>query len=181
MGMDCACAPRRGHNLGTRPGPGKLIDSAEFRRILGHWVTGVAVVTTRTAAGRPCGLTANAVSSLSLEPPLVLVCVERQADTHDCILRTGYFAIAMLDQEQERLARRFALDETDGKFDGVAFREERTGAPVLEGALAWADCRVWQHYQGGDHTIFIGEVLAAGARPGAPLVYYRGGYGGITP
>lgn len=179
--MDRACAPRRWHNLRTRPGPGKLFDTAEFRRILGHWVTGVAVVTTRTADGRPCGLTANAVASLSLEPPLVLVCVERQADTHDCILRTGSFAIAVLGQAQERLARRFALDEAGGKFDGVAFREERTGAPVLEGALAWVDCRLWRHYEGGDHTIFVGEVLAGDAQEGEPLLYYRGGYGRLAP
>lgn len=87
----------------------------------------------------------------------------------------------MLDEEQERLARRFAGDQPEPKFEGVAFREERTGAPVLEDALAWVDCRLWQHYPGGDHTIFVGEVLVAGTRAGAPLIFYRGGYGGIRP
>lgn len=142
----------------------------------------MAVITTRKPDGRPCGLTANAVCSLSLDPPLVLACVERAADTHDCILGARCFAVGVLAQDQERLARRFAAAITaEEKFEGTAFREERTGAPVLEGALAWLDCTLWRHYDGGDHTIFVGEVVAADAHGGQPLVFYRGGYGGITP
>jgi flavin reductase (DIM6/NTAB) family NADH-FMN oxidoreductase RutF len=148
---------------------------------MGHWTTGVAVITARTAAGRPCGLTANAVCSLSLDPTLVLACIERVSDTHSCIRAVGAFAINILGAEHERMARRFSGQEVPTKFEGVAYREERTGAPVLEEALAWVDCRLWRSDDGGDHAIFIGEVLAGDAREGAPLLFYRGGYGGIAP
>jgi len=139
------------------------------------------VVSARTPDGQLCGLTANAVTSLSLEPPLVLVCVEHTADTHGCILAARAFALSMLRHDQERLARRFASYDVTQKFQGVAFREEVTGAPVLEGALAWLDCRLWATYEGGDHTIFVGEILAGDALEGAPLAYYRSGFSRITP
>ena len=144
-------------------------------------MTGVAVVAARTPEGRACGLTANAVSSLSLDPPLVLVCVEHSSDTHGCILAAGTFALSMLAHGQERLARHFAAADIPEKFAGIACREERTGAPVLEGALAWLDCRLWATYEGGDHTIFVGEVLAGGAGEGEPLAYYRSGMGRLAP
>jgi flavin reductase (DIM6/NTAB) family NADH-FMN oxidoreductase RutF len=141
----------------------------------------VAVVTARRPDGHCCGLTANAVTSLSLDPPLVLVCVERSSETHGCILESGHLAVSMLRHDQERLARRFAEYEAGDKFEGVAYRAERTGAPVLEDALAWLDCRLWRTYEGGDHTIFVAEVLAGDAREGVPLVYYRSGFGRVTP
>jgi flavin reductase (DIM6/NTAB) family NADH-FMN oxidoreductase RutF len=157
------------------------MDSAEFRRILGHWASSVGVVTTRTADQRPCGLTANTVTSLSLEPFLVLICVEKAADSHDCIRTTRAFAINILKSEQERVARRFATWNVHEKFEGLAYHDEKTGSPVLDDALAWIDCRVHAEYDGGDHTIFVGEVLAGDAVEGTPLVYYRGGYGRFTP
>lgn len=158
------------------------IEPSEFRRVLGHWGTGVAVVTTLHPDGSPCGLTANAVASLSLDPPLVLACVERVADTHDFISIAGVFAVSFLAQEQEALARRFAGgDIAEEKFRGVAYTAEATGAPVLSGALAWVDCRLGATYPGGDHSIFVGEVVAADAREGTPLLYYRGGYGRFEP
>jgi flavin reductase (DIM6/NTAB) family NADH-FMN oxidoreductase RutF len=157
------------------------IDSSEFRRILGHWVTGVSVVAARAPDGTPCGLTANAVASLSLQPPLVLVCVDHSADSHDCIRDAGAFSLNVLASDQERLARRFAAWDIAHKFDGVAYHLEVTGAPVLDDALAWVDCRVSQSIPGGDHTVFIGEVVGGDAREGAPLLYYRGGYGRFIP
>ncbi|HET9985998.1 MAG TPA: flavin reductase family protein [Longimicrobiales bacterium] len=157
------------------------MDSSEFRRVLGHWGTGVAVVATLRPDGLPVGLTANAVASVSLDPPLVLACVERGSDTHDIIPVTGVFTLSVLAEEQEALARRFATWDVAEKFRGVAYREAVTGAPVLDGALAWVDCRLWAAYPGGDHSIFVGEVLAGDAREGAPLVYYRGGYGRYVP
>jgi flavin reductase (DIM6/NTAB) family NADH-FMN oxidoreductase RutF len=157
------------------------VDPAEFRRILGHWATGVAVVATRGAAGEPRGLTANAVASVSLEPPLVLVCVDCRADSHHGIREAGIFSVNVLLQADERIARRFAADEIAAKFEGVAWRTEVTGAPVLDDALAWVDCRVHHECEGGDHTIFIGEVLAGGADEGEPLVYYRGGFNRLVP
>lgn len=157
------------------------MESAEFRRILGHWASGVAIVTTRTPEGRPCGLTANAFASLSLEPALILVCIEKTADTHDCVRAAGAFAVNMLGSDAERDARRFAAWEVDRKFDGLAYRAEQTGSPILDDALAWVDCRVHAEYDGGDHTIFIGAVVAGDAAEGNPLLYYRGGYGRLTP
>lgn len=157
------------------------MDSAEFRRILGHWASGVGIVTTRTPEGRACGLTANTVTSLSLDPLLVLVCVEKSADTHDCIRSARAFAVNILGSEAERMARRFAAWEIDRKFDGLAYHEEQSGSPILDDALAWVDCRLHGEYDGGDHTIFVGEVLAGDAVEGSPLLYYRGGYGRFTP
>lgn len=153
------------------------IEAAEFRRILGHWSTGVAVVTARGPDGRRCGLTANAFCSLSLDPPLVLVCVERSAATHECIRAAGAFGISVLGADDERIARRFASDE-DGehKFEGIAWHTELTGAPLLDEAVAWVDCTLAAEHAGGDHTIFVGAVAAGDAQDGEPLLYYRGGY-----
>lgn len=157
------------------------VEPFEFRRILGHWTSGVAIVATTTAAGEPRGLTANAVASVSLEPPLVLACIERIADSHDTIRDAGCFAISILAQDDERVARRFAGNETADKFRGVAYHTEATGAPVLDAALAWVDCQVHDLLDGGDHTIFIGRVLAGDAREAEPLVFYRGGYNRLVP
>lgn len=157
------------------------MEASEFRRILGHWSTGVAVVATRAPDGSACGLTANAVASVSLNPALVLACVEQEADTHDSIRAAGFFSINILCSDQERIARRFAAWDVKAKFEGLAFHTETSGAPVLDDALAWLDCRVWAEYPAGDHTIFVGEVLAGDAREDSPLLYYRGGYGRFQP
>lgn len=160
----------------------QMMDSTEFRRVMGHFPTGVVVVTTRAGDGRPCGLTVNAFSSVSLQPAIVLVCVEHGADSHDCIRDSGVFAVSVLEERKgESLSRRFAADELEDKFDGVAYHTETSGSPVLDAAIAWLDCRVTQEIRAGDHTIFLGEVLAADAREGRPLVYYRGGYGRFIP
>lgn len=159
-----------------------MIDPIEFRRVMGHFASGVTVVTTVRGDGEPCGLTASAVCSVSVNPVLLLVCVEHGADSHDCIVTAGRFAVNVLaDEGGESLSRRFATYEVEDKFRGVAFREEITGAPVLEASLAWLDCRISQAVEAGDHTIFLGEVVAGDAREGTPLVYYRGGYGRFTP
>jgi flavin reductase (DIM6/NTAB) family NADH-FMN oxidoreductase RutF len=160
----------------------RTIDVSEFRRTLGHFATGVAVVTSVRDDGRPCGLTVNSFASVSLQPLLVLVCVDHAADSHGCILASGRFAVNVLEERRgESLARRFATWGVDDKFSGVAFHEETTGAPVLDDALAWVDCRVHETLAAGDHTIVVGEVVAADAREATPLVYYRGGYGRFTP
>ena len=159
-----------------------MIDASEFRRVMGHFPTGVVVVTSRRLDGEPCGLTVNAFCSVSLNPRLVLVCVERDADSHDCIRDSGIFAISVLDEKGgELLSRRFAADDVAEKFEGVAYREEWTGAPVLDSAIAWLDCRVREVIEAGDHTMFLGEVITADAGEGRPLVYYRGGYGRFIP
>jgi flavin reductase (DIM6/NTAB) family NADH-FMN oxidoreductase RutF len=155
-----------------------MIDESEFRRVIGHFATGVAVVTSCKEDGEGCGLTVSAVASVSLNPTLILVCVDRASDTHACLERAGFFAANFLEEGRgETVARRFATSGTDDKFRGIAWHTERTGAPVLDDALAWLDCRVTAALPGGDHTIFVGEVLGADAREGTPLLYYRGGYG----
>ena len=159
-----------------------MIDTSEFRRVLGHFTTGVSIVTTLRENGQPCGLTVNAFASVSLEPTLVMVCVEKEADSHDCIQATGAYAVNVLEEEKgEALSRRFATWGVEDKFKGVAFTQAASGSPVLEAAIAWVDCRVVDSISVGDHTIFIGEVLEADAREGRPLVYYRGGYGRFEP
>lgn len=161
-----------------------MIDTSEFRRVIGHFASGVTVVTTRRPDGRPCGLTASAVASLSLQPTLLLVCVDKTADTHDCIDATGSFAVNVLAEGKgETLARRFSAADANPaeKFTGIAFRYELTGAPVLDDALAWLDCALRGRIDGGDHTVFMGEVMAADAAEGTPLLYYRGGYGRFVP
>lgn len=156
------------------------LDTAEFRRVIGHFATGVAVVTSAAPAGVACGLTASAVASVSLEPHLVLVCVERTADTHGAIERSESFAINVLAEDGEALAHRFAMYPSEEKFEGVAYREEVTGAPVLEASLAWLDCELRHSHDGGDHTIYVGEVKAGDARDGTPLLHFRGGYGRLS-
>lgn len=142
---------------------------------MGHWVSGVAVIGTRLADGTPRGLTASAVSSLSLHPPLLLVCIATTAETHDCIRDAGVFAVNMLTADQERLARRFAgAKSRERRFDGVRYTTQATGSPILDGVLAWADCELRAEHAGGDHTIFVGEVVGAGMSEAVPLISYRG-------
>jgi flavin reductase (DIM6/NTAB) family NADH-FMN oxidoreductase RutF len=158
-----------------------MVESIEFRRVMGHFPSGVTVVTTSRADGSPCGLTVNAFCSVSLTPPLVLICVETTADSHQCILDGGAFAVNVLSADGESLSRRFAEPLLGTKFEGVAYRKGATGSPILSEALAWVDCRVHRAVPGGDHTIFIGEVLEADTAEGRPLLYYRGGYGRFEP
>jgi 3-hydroxy-9,10-secoandrosta-1,3,5(10)-triene-9,17-dione monooxygenase reductase component len=146
---------------------------------MGHFPTGVTIVTSRRSDGAPCGLTANAVASVSLDPLLVLVCVDRASVTHGCITAGGSFGISVLSAGDEEMARRFAHSDRGGRFDGVELKESRTGSPILAHALAWMDCRVNQVYQAGDHSIVVGDVLSCDAREGEPLVFFRGEFHGI--
>lgn len=156
------------------------IDPAEYRRIFGHWATGVAVVTASGPDGTPVGLTVNAVTSLSLDPPLAIVCIDRNADSHDAIRAAGAFCINVLSDDGERVARRFADADAAGRFEGIAWQPGSTGAPIFDDALAWAECRITREIDGGDHTIFIGEVVGGDAREGSPLLFYRGGYADLA-
>lgn len=156
------------------------IDQSEYRRVMGHFATGVTVVTTRDENGRPLGLTANAVASVSLQPPMVLVCVDRQSESHDAFAASEAFAVNVLTQMQETLSRRFAKSSAD-KFAGIGHREGISGSPVLEEVLAYLDCRLVHAFEAGDHTIFVGEVvdLATGTEA-EPLLFFRGGYRGAA-
>ncbi len=156
-------------------------DELQFRHVIAHFATGVTVVTSRTPDGRPCGLTANSVASVSLKPLLVLVCVDRKATSHACIIEGGSFAVSILERLHEPVARRFAKGDHTARFDELPYRIETTGSPVLRDALAWLDCRVQNVHEAGDHSIVVGEVVACDAREGEPLVFYRGEYRRVTP
>jgi flavin reductase (DIM6/NTAB) family NADH-FMN oxidoreductase RutF len=148
-----------------------------FRSVMGHFATGVTVVTVATPDG-PVGLTANAVCSLSLEPLLLLVCFDNEARTLPAVRELGRFGVNVLSAGQEDLARLFAskLPERE-KFAGVP-HTVHDGIPVIEGVLAWVGCRLERLIPGGDHTIGIGAVESAEAGEGEPLLWFRGGYHG---
>jgi flavin reductase (DIM6/NTAB) family NADH-FMN oxidoreductase RutF len=152
-----------------------VVGPDDFRRILGHFATGVTVVTTCDAESRPSGLTASAFASLSLDPPLVLVCVDHKSQTYPALRERGRFAVNVLTTHQEALSRRFASTRLD-KFDGVAHRLSPLGLPLLDDALAHIECVTVTTHVEGDHTIFVGRVERATVGEGDPLLYYRGQY-----
>jgi flavin reductase (DIM6/NTAB) family NADH-FMN oxidoreductase RutF len=157
----------------------------EFRKALGHFASGVTIVTTRDAGGQPAGLTASAFTAVSLAPPLVLVCVAHAAQSFPALSTSDRFAVNILAAGQEPLSRRFAIS-TGGseKFQGISWAAGQLGLPLIEGALARLECLRVQAYPGGDHTIFVGRVEAATCAPeaaGEPLLYYRGRYGRFAP
>jgi flavin reductase (DIM6/NTAB) family NADH-FMN oxidoreductase RutF len=151
------------------------IDASDFRHALSQFASGVTVVTTRNAAGRPLGLTASAFSSVSLDPPLVLVCVDHRSETQPGFAAFGYFGVSVLAEDQEELSRRFAVSGPD-KFEGLHLLTGSTGVLLLHGALAHIECRVVAGHPTGDHTIYVGEIVSLSARPGRPLIYNRGVY-----
>lgn len=157
-----------------------MIDAHTMRDTLRLWASGVAVVTTQCEDQR-AGMTVSAFNSLSLEPPLILVCLYKTTTTAKTIHECGHFAVSFLSEDQAYIADRFAgrvpLQENEDRFDGIALHTAVTGAPVLSDALAWLDCRVEQVHDGSTHWIVIGEVMAAGRRDGeAPLVYFNRNY-----
>jgi flavin reductase (DIM6/NTAB) family NADH-FMN oxidoreductase RutF len=151
------------------------IDSATFRSVLGRFVSGVTVVTARDSDGVDHGMTVSAFCSVSLDPPLLLASIAHDATLHPVLLEQHEMAVSILTASQEAIARRFA-EKLDNRFDGVGFTRGVTGAALIDGALAVIEGRVIHRYTGGDHTIFVAEVLAASAAMDEPLLYYRGGY-----
>lgn len=151
------------------------VEGHDLRRVAGRFPTGVTVVTT-THEGRPCGLTVNSFASLSLDPPLVLVCVSRAARAYACIEATGRFTVNVLAEGQDRIARVFASRATD-KFAHVGHRRSPQGGPILDGVHAWLDCEVAARHPGGrTHTVYVGRVTALATGPGRPLVFHGGRY-----
>jgi len=151
------------------------VDAALFRRLLGSFATGVAVVTARDAAGRPAGMTASAIASVSLVPPLLLVCVWQESDFHDVLAAADHFGLSVLADSQEAVSRRFASEVPD-RFDGVPWSAHASGVPLLEGAAAHIVCARRGDLPAGDHTIFVGEVLTGAAFDRGPLLHFRGAY-----
>jgi len=148
----------------------------DFRNVMGHFATGVTVITT-AHNGEVRGMTANSVTSVSLEPLSVLVCVNREAITHGILAGGGVFCVNILTDDQEQLSRGCAKPDTiEAGLDGVPYHIGTSGAPVLDEALAYLDCRVSASFEFGTHTIFVGEPVELGAAAGRPLMFYRGKY-----
>ena len=151
------------------------VPSELYKQALAQFASGVTVVTARAPNGSLYGLTASAFCSVSLDPPLVLVCVDRKATTHEGIAGAGWFAVNVLSKEQEHFSRLFAtaLD----KFGGLEFTGgPLNGSPRLPGVLAFLECRLVSALDGGDHTIYVGQVEHAEINGGSPLLYFCGGY-----
>ncbi len=152
------------------------LDAARFRQVLGHFATGVTVVT-GVDGSEPVGLAVNSFTSVSLDPPLVAFSVSRRSATWPRIRAAGRFTVNILGAEQEAVSRSFASTGGD-RFAGIGWHSSPAGSPVLDGALAWVDATVDAEHDAGDHVMVIGRVSALDvAREGAPLVFYRGGYG----
>ena len=151
------------------------IDPRELRNTMGLFATGVTVITTKDATGKPFGLTANAFSSLSLDPPLLLVCVDKKVDCYACFDESKVFVVNFLAREQEELSTRFATKGIE-KFEGVSYTLGSLGVPLLDGALAHLECKVAAGYEGGDHTIYTGEVQTIATADVKPLLFYQGKY-----
>jgi 3-hydroxy-9,10-secoandrosta-1,3,5(10)-triene-9,17-dione monooxygenase reductase component len=163
--------------IGTIGAP--TFDDARFREVLGHFPTGVTVVTA-LEDGEPVGFTCQAFTSLSLVPPLVAIAPGKSSTSWPRIAAAETFCVNILGEDQEALARDFAQSGGD-KFTGVGWHPGVHGAPVLEGSLAWVECTFEQAYDAGDHELVVGAVLEMGVRHGSPLLYYRGGFGRFEP
>lgn len=147
----------------------------QFRQLMGCFATGVAVVTAVEPGGQPRGLTVNALSSVSMEPTLLLICIAHNSDTFEAIREGKAFAVNFLTSAQEEISRLFATKGTE-KFRDLPYRRGELGMPLLEGTLAQAECRVVAGFPSGDHTIFVGEVENSRVTGGDPLLFFRGHY-----
>jgi flavin reductase (DIM6/NTAB) family NADH-FMN oxidoreductase RutF/DNA-binding GntR family transcriptional regulator len=172
--------PARGGVVGTiEPATGNVaapgLDAAVFRRVIGSFMSGVVVITAGQD-GQRHGMTVSAVSSLSLDPPMLLICLNSASTTQEVVRRTGFFAVNILAEHQGALAERFARPGPE-KFDGVGYRRGHTGVPLLDGTLAAVECQVVEAVTGGTHRVFLARVLHAEAIEGSPLAYFRGRFG----
>ena len=158
--------------------PLNSVSERAFRDVMGRFATGVAVITTVDADGTPVGMTVNSLSSVSLDPPLLLWSLGLSAPSLPVFRQAGMFAVNILPSDQEHLCHQFA-QPADDKFRGVAYRRDRDGLPLLDGAVAQIVCSTWRRYPGGDHEIFLGRVRAVRAWDHDPLVYFRGRLSGL--
>jgi flavin reductase (DIM6/NTAB) family NADH-FMN oxidoreductase RutF len=153
----------------------------DFRAAMGSFAAGVTVITTLDANGAPQAVTATAFSSVSLSPPLCLVCIAKRTRTYQPLLLKGSFAVNILRAEQEWLSARFASSAVD-RFASVAWAPGTvTGCPIIAGALVSMECQVVEVHSGGDHDIFLGSPTSIRVHEGAPLVYWRGSYSSLPP
>jgi flavin reductase (DIM6/NTAB) family NADH-FMN oxidoreductase RutF len=153
----------------------QVVDQKAFRDVVGRFTSGVTVITT-AVDGQPYGTTASAMSSLSMDPPMLLVCLNKSSETGAAVLKAQSFAVNILADGQEHLAGKFAVKGPD-KFSGVPVHTGLSGSPLLDGNLATIECRTVETVTGGTHTVFLAEVLTAEARELSPLTYFRGRFG----
>jgi flavin reductase (DIM6/NTAB) family NADH-FMN oxidoreductase RutF/DNA-binding GntR family transcriptional regulator len=151
------------------------VDQNVFREVIGHFASGVTVITAHVA-DEDFGTTASAMTSLSMDPPMLLVCLNKTSETQRAVLAAGRFAVNILGDDQAELAKRFAV-KSPSKFEGLKIARTPSGIPLVSAALAELECRVTETVTGGTHTVFLGEVEYARAREGSPLTYYRGRFG----
>ena len=152
------------------------VDAQRFREVLASWASGVTIVTSRNG-DRVQGMTVSAFSSVSLEPPLVLVCAEKTSITNELIEGSKAFSVSILAQGQDALSNKFASKKDEfRRFESLDCEDGTTGCPRIPEALAWLDCRVVQAVDAGDHIVYVAEVDAADAREGEPLAYFRAAY-----
>jgi flavin reductase (DIM6/NTAB) family NADH-FMN oxidoreductase RutF len=156
------------------------VDAHQFRHTMSHLASGVTIVTARDAAGRAWGMTASAVTSLSLGPPMLLVCIDRAATIHDLLASTDVFGINVLEEGQAEIARRFADRDRHG-YDDHSGARSPAGLPLVPGALAHLDVMRGAVYHGGDHAIITGTVSWGAGQDGRPLCYFRSAYQGLAP
>ncbi len=152
-----------------------MTSATAFRHAMRHVPTGVTVVTS-LKDGEPRGITVNSFASVSLEPPSLLICINREARSYLFISTSRVFCVNVLAGDQRRLAEHFSGKVRDRQFIEIGYRTDATGAPVLDGALAHFDCELAHEYLFGSHSILIGHVVSCSARPGSPLGYFNGGF-----
>lgn len=156
------------------------ISPEEFKGALSRWATGVTIVTAR-AGDRVHGMTVSAFTEVSLEPPLVLFCADKSSNTLPLVEEGRVFAVNVLSRDQEALSNKFASKRQEWeRFDGLAYDEGDSGAPLLRGALANLDCRVVGAHEHGDHVVYVGEVLSVRLADRPPLLHFRGRYGDFS-
>lgn len=152
----------------------------DFKAGMRRFATGVTVVTTVGSDGYVHGFTANAFASVTADPPMLLICVNRSAQSHPLISSAGRFCVNVLALDQQEIAERFARSGIEDRFENLAWRPGETGSPVIEGALAFFDCTLAEEHTAGTHTIFVGTVVECGFAEGTPLGYFDGSYRDFT-
>lgn len=153
----------------------RAVSSEVFRRACGRFATGVAIAGVIDANGVPHGLTVNSFSSVSLDPPLISICLSHAIAAIDVFRQARYFGLSILREDQRAISERFAM-RLDDRFESLEWRRGETGVPLLDGALATIECETWHRVAAGDHDIFIGEMLRASAEDGEPLIYFASDY-----
>jgi flavin reductase (DIM6/NTAB) family NADH-FMN oxidoreductase RutF len=157
------------------------IESVEFRRVLGHYPSGVVAITCLDESDVPTGMIVSSFTSVSLDPPLVAFLPAKSSTTFEAIAKRGVFCVNVLASDQEAVCRQLAAKGAD-KFDGLGWRTGSTGSPILEGAVAWIDCEIESTHDAGDHWIVVGRVLDLKVEtPSLPLLFFQGGYGRFAP